>query len=84
MFNIYKIYIHILFKIESIIINENSLNDFEFIDVPLPPCFDLSKPFQLNDNSFTDSMELTSSYFNTLDSNKKKHFIFIYLFIFFF
>jgi len=55
-------------------------NEFEFVEVPLPACFDLSKPYQSemktssNDSlhsSFTlsrnDSTELLTSYFNTVD-----------------
>jgi hypothetical protein len=33
------------------IIQENPLQDFEFIEVPLPACFDLSKPYQSRENS---------------------------------
>jgi hypothetical protein len=39
-----------LLSIESII-HENPLHDFEYVEVPLPACFDLSKPYQSEENS---------------------------------
>ncbi|CAF1311770.1 unnamed protein product [Rotaria sordida] len=66
-------------EIESIT-SMNSLNEFDYVEVPLPDCFDLSKPYQsemktstnssIHSNSIlhhSDSSELLSTYFNTVD-----------------
>ncbi|CAM2715589.1 unnamed protein product [Rotaria socialis] len=57
-----------------------SLNELDYVHVPLPACFDLSKPFHIDmktsthssshSNSFShsnDSAELLSTYFNSID-----------------
>jgi hypothetical protein len=53
-------------KVEnSIEIMTNSFNEFEFIDVPLPACFDLSKPYQPDmKTSDSSSLHVNLFYFN--------------------
>jgi hypothetical protein len=57
----------------SSIPTENSSNDFEFIDIPLPACFDLTKPYQPDMKfSTTSSLHVNLFSFNYL--------LFIYFF----
>ncbi|CAF0746169.1 unnamed protein product [Rotaria sp. Silwood1] len=62
------------------ITSSSSLNELDYVEVPLPDCFDLSKPYQpgmktsSNSSMHTssilhcdDSTELLSTYFNTVD-----------------
>ncbi|CAF2408026.1 unnamed protein product [Rotaria sp. Silwood2] len=66
-------------EIQSIT-SASSLNELDYVEVPLPDCFDLSKPYQpgmktssnssLHSSSIlhrNDSAELLSTYFNTVD-----------------
>jgi hypothetical protein len=44
--------------------NENPVNDFELVEIPLPACFDLTKPFQSEENSLRVSLVDCFAYLN--------------------